>query len=306
MLWPRQGDWPRQAWPPQSEQAPGWQQPWPYQQPGVRPQRAQPCPWAPAPKPRHAPVVLVVLLAALVWLVAAIGLPGFVAYLVLNHHEPYPGRSNSTSGLTSVPADISSLRFKPTAQDKAFFRAVGFNGGKDMLITKWTRPLVHVWIAEPALPSDRHALTRIVAMVNKADEGRPRFVVGNADVEIRITFQRHAAFVAGQKWGEKAAGVCLFDYRVPSFALSSAQIRIDDALSRTSGERQATLYHEFGHAIGLTDTSAGRWSDTIMFHETGGPASYTRLDLAVIRMLYDPRVIPGETRAAALATWRPR
>jgi hypothetical protein len=251
-------------------------------------------------------VVLIVLLAVVAWIVAAIGLPALVAYVALNHHEPYLGVRASTSGLTSVPADISSIRFKPSNVDKAFFRAVGFNGGKDTVVTKWTRPVVHVWIAGPALPSDRRTLTRIVAMVNRADEGHPRFVVGSTDVQISIAFQRHAAFVAGQRWGDNAAGVCLFDYRLPSFALSSAQIKIDDALPASTGERQATLYHEFGHAVGLTDTSAARWRDTIMFHETGGPGSYTRLDLAVIRMLYDPRVTAGEPRAEVMATWRHR
>jgi Protein of unknown function (DUF2927) len=302
MLWPQDQTWPAHSRPPNGAARPD-QPPWGYQHPSAQ-HWAQAYPWA-SPARRRSPVVAVVLLSIIAWIVAALGIPAVIAY-VATVHDPFLDHGSSHAGLTTVPADISSVRFKPGASDRAFFRAVGFNGAKNTVVTKWTRSVVHVWIAGLAQPSDRRVLTRVVAMVNRADEGRPRFVVGDADAEIRITFQQHAAFVAGQKWGDRAAGVCLFDYSVPGFALASAQIRIDDALPASTGERQATLYHEFGHAVGLTDATADRWRDTIMFHQTGGPSSYTRLDLAVIRMLYDPRVTAGESRPDVMATWRHR
>ncbi len=258
-----QPGWPSAPWPP--SQYPWPQSAWPqHQYPPYPPTQSEPR------RRRAGRTAAIVAFAVVSWLIVTVGLPAGLGLYVLHQQSGQAWQTGPDEGLSSVPADISASSFRPTASDKAYFRAIGFNGRRDTCVTKWTLPVVHVWMSSGARAEDRRTLTKVLAMVNKADRGRPRFVASDTHVEITITYPRHAVFVKDQRWGDRAAGVCKFDYSLPSYQMSFAAIEIDGAMPSWSPERRATLYHEFGHAIGLADTQAARWRDVIMFHETGG------------------------------------
>ena len=314
-MWPPPEQAPQQpVWQAPPEQAPAWQKPaWqqtaiPWPQQASYPQYVwpgwyQPEP-GPAPRRRRSGVAAAaaVLLLVSVWAALVMGVPWLLDDLT--SISPV-GTTRSDAGLTHVPASITATHFKPTRADKAFFAAVGFNSRRDSYVVKWDVPVVHVRVLGRSRPEDRHTLAAILAMLNRTDHGRPRFVLTAGRPDISIRYVAHERFVASQKWGDRVAGVCFFSYR-SSGSLSGARIRLDDALTDVGGERPGTLFHEFGHAIGLDDARASRWRDTIMYFETGGATSFTRQDLAAIRMLYDTRVRAGEAREPALATWSGR
>ena len=279
----------QQYWPPYV----AWPQ-WQY------PSAAAPIAAQPARRGHGLRVAAACVLLVTVWAALVMGLPWLAA--VVGDRTAGTPSPRSDAGLTRVPAAIAAADFKPSPQERSYFAAVGFNSRQGTYVVKWDQSVVRVAILGPARAGDRRTLATVLRMVDRTDHVHPRFVMSCDHPDITIRFVAHDRFVASQKWGDKVAGVCFFDYAA-SGGLSSARIRIDDALTTSSGERPSTLFHEFGHAIGLDDTKAARWRDTIMYYETGGPTSYTRLDLAAIRMLYDSRVSIGEAREPAISTW---
>lgn len=201
------------------------------------------------------------------------------------------------------PAPYES--FRPSSAEAAYFMAIAFAHRRDDRIFRWARgPMVHVAIVGPRSAGDEAIVRAIVSTIDGTIPA-PYFVYLAQDdrPEIRVSIVDADTFARKGKSAD-TVGYCDSFYQHGSDAYVRARIVIEDT-PELRPDRSAILWHEFGHALGLGDSRDDSYTSTIMFYRLvdGGPRSFTTFDLAAVRMLYDPRMHAGDTRARVARLW---
>ena len=249
------------------------------------------------PRRRHRG--LAALLVLLLMLVVVVPAATSVVWFIhdLDGRQATNGADNADIG----PLPSGDRRFKPSAQQRAYFLEIGPIAEKGTRVAKWTRPTVRVAIVGLSAPTDRTVVNEILATVNRTID-KPLFVYARFDPQVTISFLSHSAFQSKTSHTDDTIGWCESNYTVAGHTITDARISIDDD-PEFRGDRGAVLYHEFGHALGLDDTHQSRYSGASMYFRVNDANDFTRLDLAAIRMLYDGRTQAGATYRELVRAW---
>jgi len=292
--------WQTYGYPQGWQQTQAWQQArgqyWPPGYGYATPAYPQ---WQPAPRKRRRGVTgLVVFLILLVVLSP-------VALFAVGY---YAGGLESSAGghdpaAAAGPTPVEGASFRPNDAQRAYFREVAFDPDAERHAVKWREPTVSVAIEGSSTVEDRRIVDEILATVN-ATIDRPEFVYSTDDPDVVISIVDHETFAREANEDDEAIGWCNSRYSSTAFTIWDAEILVDGS-PEYRDVRSAILYHELGHALGLTDTDTERWDCAIMYYVVDDPARYTALDLAAIGMLYDPRVEAGDTVRDVADLWPP-
>ncbi len=184
---------------------------------------------------------------------------------------------------------------------------------RETALMRWVRPVRYRLIGDAVEPGDRAIYASLAAELAKATghdiaEAAP----GEADNLLVMILGRRARRDAAaflERSGAPNAGLIhrlrADDYAIPCAAsvnVNPATGEIVQGLVLVKGEttgllREACAHEEFAQALGPgNDSDAARPS---IFNDDGEFALLTDHDRLVLRVLYDPRLTPGTSRAAA-------
>lgn len=163
---------------------------------------------------------------------------------------------------------------------------------------KWMGPL---WISTFGAPteSDVQALAEVVREVRALTGNRIRcfFVPAYQPHNVAIHFvpRKDFSLYAPQPSGEEVFGY--FGLKVSEqFAIEAATLLIASDADLSSEVRSHMIREEFTQALGFLNDST-RYPDSIFQANWTTTQGYSERDRALIRMLYHPRVQPGDSAA---------
>ena len=243
------------------------------------------------------PLVALSLLAVAVWRHGATPTPTPIATTSVTPTPTRTGRPPTKPKdalIPSGPLNVSAIQ-------RAYFLEVGFTAGDDNVLARWTKPVVRVAVHGRTLPGDRRVVAEMLATVNSTIDS-PHFVYQTTRPDVVIRFVDHTEFERHNTLGPDTIGICTQRWS-RSYGFTGGPIYIDNRSDYRS-ERAGVLYHEFGHSLGLNDTSSVRYRKTIMYKSANHVMSFTALDLAALRILYDPLVKAGYSRDDVRIAWR--
>jgi hypothetical protein len=192
--------------------------------------------------------------------------------------------------------DSLSKMSSATASEKAYFMRVGIAFDHNQRIGRWDQPTVGVSLRGDYSFRDRQIVREMLGSLNDLID-EPQFVYATQTPEIVITFVPHGTFTRLKGRGKDAIGFCVPAHRTDS-TLAGAHIYIDLS-PRPHVAREGTIYHEFGHALGLKDTRSTTFRRCLMYYRANGASSFTELDRSAIDILYNSGLEPGDTRDEA-------
>jgi hypothetical protein len=202
---------------------------------------------------------------------------------------------------TTGGGEAKARPYTPSEYERTYFMRVGFGSDGGKRLKRWEKPIVRVVLKGDVTSSDRAIVNRMVATVN-ATVHYPTFVVRTSDADISIRIVDHAEFERHNDLGSDVIGICGGSTWRVTHTLAYSQIYIDDS-SEYRSDRAGVICHEFGHAVGLDDTRDPVFDDTIMYYRANSAQSFTSSDIAALRILYDPRMDSGDSRAEVRRIW---
>jgi hypothetical protein len=271
---------------------------------------------SPASSPRHRVDVSAI---AAVGIVAAIVLLLIAVPIMLAEHSELPvgdqaGPVVGPKPPTATPGPAASRTasddgspFKPSIRPSrrqiAFFSEVGFSASHNDRLIRWDSAVVEVDVRGAKSWVERDLVMNVIDELNGILDAPHFTLIRTTDPDIVVHFVSHERFLKLNTLGDDVIGFCRPQWNVRSGEIGDAVIVIDNGPSVRS-YRRGVLYHEFAHGLGLSDTSLGRYGATVMYAYANGVKRFTPLDRAALRMLYDPRLDPGDRRPEAIRMWR--
>lgn len=210
----------------------------------------------------------------------------------------------SVAATDQGPQPVMTGPFRPSQAQLAYFLHIATSDfGKQTCVIRWAPDsTVHVMIAGPCRLQDVLILREILQTVSRA-VGSPRFICSSLRPSIVISFPDQRAFEEDRdNPADNAAAWC--ESSTGRSGFTDAEIVVKDTPD-SRAYRSLVLYHEFGHALGLGDTKSDVYSSTVMYYRVrdDAPTRFTNFDLAALRMLYDQKVDPGDTRRQMVRLW---
>ncbi|MEV4343902.1 DUF2927 domain-containing protein [Actinoplanes sp. NPDC049596] len=208
----------------------------------------------------------------------------------------------ATTKPASTPRPSPSKVVKPKISQAAlnYFFAVALgtgDGNRGNVVNRWTDELVAVRV-HGFTDAGRSCLDKTIADFNALTRSNDlRLGDGPGDVEIYIApISKFKSIVPAYDYAEDDAA-----YYTTTWAgehqISKATILIRSDRS-TAAERCRLIRGELTEVMGLSEESA-QHPDSIFYSEySDAPSRYSALDKAIIRLMYDGAIQPGDSRHA--------
>jgi hypothetical protein len=218
--------------------------------------------------------------------------------------EPRVSRSNAAS---PVPANLpgehpltsSVPRF--TAEQISYFLDVAMGAefsAAPARIHKWRGDVRIQYLGNPT-ETDLDTLRAVIAEVNQLTQGEINLSLVNETPNVTVRFVPESQF-SNYEPNYQSTNYGFFWTWWNNHVINQANILIATDSLITSQERSHLIREELTQSLGLMQDSR-RYPNSLFFQDWTATTQYSDMDKALIRMLYQPTVKAGMTRAEVIA-----
>jgi len=202
------------------------------------------------------------------------------------------------SQIRAMNASRNAFRppFYATQTQADYFMKVGFIDGDHTTLSRWNKTSLVVSLSGSYTQQDVQTVDDALDSMEEA-MGSPQLVRRQGDSDIQISYVTHDAMLKVAE--ANSPGCCAT--RTLAHNMVSAHIYIDTDPS-VAHYRDGTVCHELGHSLGLADTYDATYAAGMMFGTVTDVQGFSDLDFVALRILYDPKLSSGQTRAEAQTT----